>query len=49
MNPLRFSKGEPPPLVEVFATMTRRALALDPSRIRGEDLARSGGPPDAAE
>ena len=49
VNPLRFSKGEPPPLAEVFATMTRRALALDPSRIRGEDLARSGGPPDAAE
>ena len=46
VNPLRFIKGEPPPLDELLATMTKRAAALDPGKIRAEDLARSGGAPE---
>lgn len=43
VNPLRFAKGEPPPYDELMQTMARRARGLDPSKIRGEDVARSGG------
>jgi ParB family chromosome partitioning protein len=46
VNPLRFIKGEPPPLDELMATMTKRAKGLDPGKVRPEDLARSGGAPD---
>jgi ParB family chromosome partitioning protein len=46
INPLRFIKGEPPPLDELMATMTKRAKGLDPGKVRPEDLARSGGAPD---
>ena len=46
VNPLRFIKGEPPPLDELMATMTKRARGLDPGKVRPEDLARSGGAPD---
>jgi ParB family chromosome partitioning protein len=46
INPLRFIKGEPPPLDELLATMTKRATGLDPGKIRPEDLARSGGAPE---
>jgi ParB family transcriptional regulator, chromosome partitioning protein len=49
VNPLRFMKGEPPPFDEIFAAMTKRALGLDPAKVRNEDVVRSGGPPDAAE
>jgi ParB family chromosome partitioning protein len=44
VNPLRFVKGEPPPFDDLFAQMTRRAAAMDPARVRSEDVARSGGP-----
>jgi ParB family transcriptional regulator, chromosome partitioning protein len=47
VNPLRFTKGAAPPFDELFATMTRRAEGMDPSKVRGEDLARSGGAPEA--
>jgi ParB family chromosome partitioning protein len=47
VNPLRFVKGEPPPFDDLLAQMTRRASGLDPSKVRSEDLARSGGAPDA--
>jgi ParB family chromosome partitioning protein len=47
INPLRFVKGAPPPMDELFATMTRRAAGMDPGKIKREDVARSGGPPDA--
>jgi ParB family chromosome partitioning protein len=47
VNPLRFAKGEAPPLDEVLAQMTQRARALDPAKIRSEDVARSGGAPAA--
>ncbi|HET7755393.1 MAG TPA: ParB/RepB/Spo0J family partition protein [Anaeromyxobacteraceae bacterium] len=43
VNPLRFVKGEPPPFDELLRTMTKRARGLDPAKIRGEDVARSGG------
>jgi ParB family transcriptional regulator, chromosome partitioning protein len=46
INPLRFIKGEPPPFDELFATMEKRAKGMDASKIRTEDLAKSGGAPD---
>src|SRR5438477_3607719 len=46
INPLRFIKGEPPPFEELLETMTKRARGMDAGKIRSEDLARSGGPPD---
>src|SRR5205823_14149317 len=46
INPLRFIKGDPPPFEELLATMTKRARGMDAGKIRSEDLARSGGPPD---
>lgn len=49
VNPLRFSKGEPPPMDELFETMAARARALDPAKITSSDLARSGGAPDDSE
>ena len=49
VNPLRFMKGAAPPFDELFETMTRRASGMDPSKVKGEDVARSGGAPDGAE
>jgi ParB family chromosome partitioning protein len=49
VNPLRFVKGAPPPLDELLAQMTRRARGMDAGKIRGEDVARSGGAPEAAD
>jgi ParB family transcriptional regulator, chromosome partitioning protein len=43
VNPLRFIKGAPPSIDELFQTMTKRARGLNPDKIRTEDLARSGG------
>jgi len=42
-NPLRFIKGEPPPLDELLRTMTKRARGMDASKIKTEDVARTGG------
>src|SRR5216683_501604 len=47
VNPLRFMKGSLPGFDELLATMTKRARGMDPARVRTEDVARSGGPPDA--
>src|SRR5438309_9179761 len=47
VNPLRFMKGSVPGFDELLATMTKRARGMDPARVRKEDVARSGGPPDA--
>src|SRR5512137_1076130 len=47
VNPLRFMKGPPPSFDDLLATMTKRARGMDPGKIKGEDVARSGGPPDA--
>jgi ParB family chromosome partitioning protein len=49
VNPLRFMKGGAPPFDELFATMTKRARGMDPGKVRGEDVARSGGPPADAD
>ncbi len=46
INPLRWSKGEPPPLEEVLKTMSERAARFNVEKVNQQDLARSGGPPD---
>jgi ParB family chromosome partitioning protein len=48
VNPLRFMKGAAPPFDDLLAQMTKRASGLDPGKVRGEDVARSGGPPAEA-
>ena len=48
-NPLRFIKGEPPPLEELLPSMTKRARGMDANKIKTEDVARSGGAPEASE
>jgi len=47
VNPLRFMKGAAPPFDELFAQMTKRARGMDPAKVKGEDVARSGGAPEA--
>jgi ParB family transcriptional regulator, chromosome partitioning protein len=47
VNPLRFMKGAAPPFDELMATMTKRARGMNADKIKPQDLARSGGPPDA--
>ena len=46
INPLRWIKGDPPPLEEVLKTMRERAAKFNTERIKQEDLANSGGAPD---
>jgi ParB family chromosome partitioning protein len=46
INPLRWIKGDPPPLEEVLKTMRERAGKFNVEKIRPQDLAGSGGPPD---
>lgn len=46
VNPLRFVKGDPPPIDELFETMTSRAKKMDASKISSTDLASTGGAPD---
>jgi ParB family chromosome partitioning protein len=48
-NPLRFIKGEPPPLEELLPSMTKRARGMDANKIKSEDVARSGGAPEGSE
>src|SRR5688572_5702518 len=47
-NPLRFIKGTPPPLEELLPSMTKRAAGMDASKIKTEDVARTGGAPEAS-
>jgi ParB family chromosome partitioning protein len=47
-NPLRFIKGQPPPLEELLPSMTKRAAGMDASKIKTEDVARTGGAPEAS-
>jgi ParB family chromosome partitioning protein len=49
VNPLRFMKGAAPSFDDLFAQMTKRARGMDPGKVKGEDVARSGGAPDGAE
>lgn len=46
INPLRWIKGEPPPLEEVLKTMRERAGKFNTEKVRPQDLAGAGGPPD---
>jgi ParB family transcriptional regulator, chromosome partitioning protein len=46
INPLRWIKGEPPPLEEVLKTMRERAARFNVEKIRPQDLAGAAGPPD---
>src|SRR5437660_3795854 len=46
INPLRWIKGEPPPLEEVLKTMRERAGKFNTDRVKQEDLAGAGGAPD---
>jgi ParB family chromosome partitioning protein len=47
VNPLRFMKGEAPPFDDLFAQMAKRARGMDPAKVKSEDVARSGGAPEA--
>lgn len=46
VNPLRWIKGEPPPLEEVLRTMRDRAAKFNVEKIRPQDLSVAAGPPD---
>jgi ParB family chromosome partitioning protein len=46
INPLRWIKGEPPTLEEVFKTMRERVGRFNVEKIRSQDLAGAAGPPD---
>jgi ParB family chromosome partitioning protein len=46
INPLRWIKGEPPPLEEMLKTMRERAAKFNVEKIKPQDLAGTGGPPD---
>jgi ParB family chromosome partitioning protein len=46
INPLRWMQGEPPPLPEVLKTMRDRVARFNVEKVRQEDLAGAGGPPD---
>ncbi|HYX66669.1 MAG TPA: ParB N-terminal domain-containing protein [Burkholderiales bacterium] len=46
INPLRWAQGEPPPLEEVLKTMRERVAKFNTEKVRQEDLAVAGGPPD---
>jgi ParB family chromosome partitioning protein len=46
INPLRWIKGDPPPLEEVFKTMRERVGRFNIEKIKQQDLAGAGGPPD---
>lgn len=47
INPLRWIKGEPPPLDEVLKTMRDRAVKFSVEKIKPQDLASmAGAPPD---
>jgi ParB family transcriptional regulator, chromosome partitioning protein len=47
INPLRWIKDEPPPLDEVLKTMRERAAKFNVEKVKPQDIARSGGAPDA--
>ncbi len=49
VNPIRFHKGEPPPFEETIERMLRAAQRFDAGKVKESDIARSGGPPAAAE
>jgi ParB family chromosome partitioning protein len=46
VNPLRWVKGDAPPLDEVLKTMRERATKFNVEKIKPQDLAGAAGPPD---
>jgi ParB family chromosome partitioning protein len=46
VNPLRWIKGDAPPLDEVLKTMRERATKFNVEKIKPQDLAGAAGPPD---
>lgn len=46
INPLRWIKGEPPELEDLLNTMRERAAKFNVEKIRPQDLAGAGGPPN---
>jgi ParB family transcriptional regulator, chromosome partitioning protein len=46
INPLRWIKGEPPPLEDVLKTMRERAAKFNIDKIKPQDLAGAAGPAD---
>ena len=46
INPLRWIKGDPPPIEELFRTMRERAAKFNVDKIKPQDLAGAAGPPD---
>lgn len=46
INPLRWIKGEPPELEDLLQTMRERAAKFNVDKVKSQDLAGSGGPPD---
>jgi ParB family transcriptional regulator, chromosome partitioning protein len=46
INPLRWIKGEAPPLEDVLKTMRERVAKFNVEKIRPQDLAGAAGPPD---
>jgi ParB family transcriptional regulator, chromosome partitioning protein len=48
VNPLRFIKGEPPPIDELLPSMAKRARGMNLDKIKPGDVARAGGPAEAS-
>ena len=46
INPLRWIKGDPPPLAEVLKTMRERAAKFNTEKVKQQDLANMGGAAD---
>jgi len=46
INPLRWIKGDPPPLEEVLKTMRERAAKFNVEKVKPQDLAGAAGPAD---
>jgi len=46
INPLRWIKGEPPPLEDVLKTKRERVAKFNVEKIKPQDLAGAAGPPD---
>jgi ParB family chromosome partitioning protein len=49
VNPLRFMKGEPPPIDELLPSMAKRARGMNLDKIKPGDVARTGGAPEASD
>lgn len=49
INPLRWIKGDPPPLAEVLKTMRERAVKFNVDKVKQQDIVSSGGAPDDAD